>query len=442
MLAACLAAVGAGGVGARAEAAVPDAVALRGRTDVVRGVIESVDAQAIQMKLPAPGTDDVSAPGARTVLLSWDLVREAAGPRAAEVAAARARGPGEDLWRARSRAARGDGPMAEALLAGVYSGGRTDGGRAGGDRWGELARGRGPTSWVLHEVVLRSRLARGWQSGSVLPWLAWLASERVRRREASAWELVGSVPDSQATGGAFLDPATGLCAALPPIFSREVSPRGVAAMLASEEWAVASAAWAGDGAVTELAELYKLAAAAEQADLAAPEASLVMPPSASAESAVLLVRDIVAARVGDPATRAAARESLERRLSDVVGRPARPSGNGVAGDAAGPGAGWLEAWLRVGLGRSMLREADEVVRRRGVVMLLHVPARLGEANRPLAALALLEAASEIARTGDRAAADRLRAQARSLAQLADDGPEPREAGQRSSPGGAATQPAR
>ncbi len=101
-----------------------------------------------------------------------------------------------------------------------------------------------------------------------------------------------------------------------------------------------------------------------------------------------LVFEIVTSRVGAPEARAAATASLRARL--------------------GGAPGWQEVWIRIAVGRSMLLDPDTETRRRGVVELLHIPARLEPAPKRLAALALAEAAVACRALGDRDVADALR----------------------------------
>src|SRR5690606_5570963 len=108
----------------------------------------------------------------------------------------------------------------------------------------------------------------------------------------------------------------------------------------------------GDDVAMQLAEWYHAAAAFESGrDVSLPEA-------ASAHPGVVLVREVVMARIGDAAQRQSARDALLARLTQNP-------------------APWIQVWCHAAVGRSLLREADDVVRRRGVLHLLHIPASYG-----------------------------------------------------------------
>jgi hypothetical protein len=98
----------------------------------------------------------------------------------------------------------------------------------------------------------------------------------------------------------------------------------------------------------------------------------------------------VLARAGDDAQRAAARDALRARLGDEL--PA-----------------WQEAWCRVGIGRSLLVEADPARVMDGVVELMHLPARFGDEQPYLTGVALAESAAALGRLGDSSGAATLEA---------------------------------
>jgi hypothetical protein len=77
-----------------------------------------------------------------------------------------------------------------------------------------------------------------------------------------------------------------------------------------------------------------------------------------------------------------------------------------------PPARWLEAWCRVGIGRSLLRESDESSRMQGVIELLHLPARFGAQEPYLSAVALAEAAVALGEMGDAAGASAIKSELR------------------------------
>jgi hypothetical protein len=106
------------------------------------------------------------------------------------------------------------------------------------------------------------------------------------------------------------------------------------------------------------------------------------------QAGLRLVSAVVLARVGESDQRARARAVLQS-LTDARPEP------------------WAEAWCRVALGRSLLREDDAERRLAGVLELLHIPARLAESDPYLLGLALAQAAVALRDMGDQASASRL-----------------------------------
>jgi hypothetical protein len=138
--------------------------------------------------------------------------------------------------------------------------------------------------------------------------------------------------------------------------------------------------------------------------------------------AVELASDILQARAGGDETRREARIRLERRIGNLLltqgraGETPASTTSTTATDSALPGSSelaqlapqWEEAWCRVAIGRSLLRETDIREQRMGLVAMLHVPARFGDQLPALSALVLTEVAAELERMGDAAGAARLR----------------------------------
>jgi hypothetical protein len=104
------------------------------------------------------------------------------------------------------------------------------------------------------------------------------------------------------------------------------------------------------------------------------------------------------ARGGDGQAREQARAAIRQRLS--LGQ-VRVEGNKVK---SGQIPAWLEAWLRMGLGLSMIREEDSGTRLLGVIELLHLPARFDAEQGNLAGIALAHAAVVMVEAGDPAGA--------------------------------------
>lgn len=298
---------------------------------------------------------EVGEPGS-TVVVTWDRVRAVGGEHAPEAApylsaATRA-------WRARTRLERGDAIGAEPLLEELFREGRLR---------------TGPSAAVIAEGLLRCRLRRG---AHVLAAEAWLALLRSKADDGPPalhpdWAGEAGLPP-------VIDPATGLAAAIPPIWCGPNAAQvmaGLPALGGSE---------AGGDKASRLAALYA-AAAQFEAGRAAP-----VPAGDPSDPGVALVHQIVLSRIGDAGQRQAARAALEGRLP-----PASP---GSAPLSATPT--WLEAWCRVAIGRSLLREESREEKQLGVLALLHVPARLASAHPYLTGVALAEAAVALRDLGD------------------------------------------
>jgi hypothetical protein len=303
-------------------------------------------------------------------LVGWDRVKRVDGDKSA--AAASLVPLSETLWRARSRLDRGDWLASEPLLtplAANYAG----------------ANGRGPTAAVVFVGLLRCRLARGARAGAIGAWLELLATYERSSPGGSALTIAGWTRPSDWLGGSIeglpvFDARTGLTPSLPPIWVGEpaleiASSRG--------EW-TAEVPDAAPAVASELAAWYTTVGRFE-AGTDAP-----WPKAYSDTPGPRLVRLIVQARTGDAAQRATARESLKGLLAQE------------GADS------WEEAWCRAAIGRSLLREDDREQKIRGVVQLLHVPARLGRSSPYLAGVCLAEAAVTLADLGDAQAAHALR----------------------------------
>lgn len=333
-------------ISATALAAAPAGaqVFLRGEADPLPGAVAAVTPQGVRVG---------EGRGAR--LVSWDRVRAVKGEHAAEAEPFMA--VSDALWRARVRAERGDAAGAEAAAEPLAV---------------PQAGAVGPSAAVAFDVLTRARLGRSVQTRAVFSWLAWLGARGgLSSPEPNSWR--GGAVDAPP----LLDPATGLIPALPPVWLHD----------AALEAAAASPDWGALGKlpddVSPLAALFRAAMRAEaglNADLSTPAAG----------DGSRLVQAMVLARHGDEAQRASARGYLEKRL--------------LAKDAPA----WVELWCRVGLGRSLVRETDAALRRRGVVQLLHAPARFARSAPYLASVALAEAALACHELGDEAGAQALK----------------------------------
>lgn len=339
-------------------AAASGQVYVRDRAAPLAGAIASMDAGGVTLT-----GDDGAA-----VVVGWPRVRSVEGPRGAEAAAYLA--TGDSIRRGAARLDRGDLVLAARVLEPVYAAGPL----------------RGPTGGALGREVVRLRLLSRRPVTATLPWLEWAsldAASRTGRADARRTDTL-------------MDEGTGLCPRLAPIFSGLQAPVSLGAMLSAPEWS----RWGA--AARPMADWYRAAAQFEVAGGA--EALVVEPLPAEATEAQALVHAIVRARVGTPEVREAGRAELSRRLREVE----RGSGESEAG------AAWMEAWLRAGLGRSLLREDDAASRRLGVIQLLHVPARFADTLPELSALALGDAAAALRGLGEHAAASVIEADLRGL----------------------------
>lgn len=170
-----------------------------------------------------------------------------------------------------------------------------------------------------------------------------------------------------------LDTKTGLTPALPPIWTSR----------ATLELSIApldELAGSANAKVAELAALYRAAALHDAGQ------RVLIPEGDVDDEGVRIVRDIVHARCGSPAQQVAALDRLRQRLDTPDIEP------------------WLESWLRIAVGRSLVQELDPCKRRAGVLVMLHVPARLWRHAPDLAAQALAESAAAMSSMGDQQAA--------------------------------------
>ncbi|MHC4106560.1 MAG: hypothetical protein ACYSTY_00590 [Planctomycetota bacterium] len=260
-----------------------------------------------------------------------------------------------ELWRARSRVERNDTALAEPLFERLF----------------ERYRGKThTTALVVAEGLLRCRLAHSAHARAVIP-----ALEVARLRRA------GVSTDSYAMLSPVLDESTVLCPDLAPAWA----PTRALERLLHE---LAAYDPQGDAVVGALARLYRGAVAVQlglaQDERADTEASLPRHPGV--ERLMLLVE----CTADDADRREAARERLRRAFADW------PS--------------WSEAWARFHIGLSLLRETGIGRQQRGLVSLLHVPARFGREQPYLAGLALAYTAEALEASGDTESAATLRAE--------------------------------
>lgn len=294
--------------------------------------------QASVLGVDQSGVRISSADGAQSTL-GWHRVRAVHGEHAQE--AEQFARTAELAWRAKSRLDRGDAIAAEPLFEELFV---------------TYAFENGPTGRVVADGLLRCRLRRGAHTAAVIPWLALLEASHAGDQKIAFADLQS------------LDPRTRLAPALPPIwldwpairaFARTdiVLPEGI------------------DRATRDLADLYMHAARFEVG------LRTSFPKVDRTDRGVAFAAEIVLARTGDADQRQASR----KKLQDRIRTDAQP---------------WAEAWCRVAIGRSLLREPEAEQKRLGVVELLHLPARHDESQGYLIGLALAQASSQLEDLGD------------------------------------------
>lgn len=327
-------------------------VEMRGGEAAPAGAIVNVSLEGVRIRGPEGET-----------VVGWDRVRAVRGEWEAE--AETYAGLADAAWRARTRLERADYLAAEPLFAALLA-------HYGG--------ARGPTAAVVAEGLLRCRLRRGAHVSAIEPWLALLASGEPLDHPQAWWRRAALTP--------VVDPQDGLAPALAPMW---LSWPAVEAFARSPPWPGPPAQDALARRIRTLAALYH-AAARHEAGLDPGMDEQAMLEASTGPADVRLVAEVVVARLGTSDQRAAARRALHERLSSSGALPA-----------------WKDAWVHAALGRSLVREEDPTLRRRGVLHLLRLPARYGDAHPYLSGLALAEASVTLHRDGDtRGAAHLLR----------------------------------
>lgn len=328
-------------------------VLLRDRVaDPIQNVVE---VSAGGVKAGAPGSEQV---------IPWHEIASVEGSHAA-VAQMFLAG-GEELWRALARLNRGDLPSAEVML----------------ERFkGDMVTTPGPTAEAIWMGLLRCRLDRGAQTAAAAAWISW---SRVRAQ--------GAPPESEdGVSSDALPDAAGLVPAIPPIWLN-VPSVAVIASAASDPWKPDAAA---PPIAVEILKAWYIRAARGACGLGATSAPgssdtvAAVWPEETDDRRIQLVAAIVRAQYGDDKERLTARESLKT----IMIQRTEP---------------WVEAWVRVAIGRSLLKEHDPEIRRLGVVELLHVPARLESVVPYLTGIALADAAAALRAMGDLEGASNLR----------------------------------
>jgi len=250
-------------------------------------------------------------------VIPWGEVRSVAN---AWSGAEQYRSVADALKRAEERLARGDAPGASWLLEPLAE-----------DYFDE----RGTTTGQIASALVMTRVLEGRTSDAIDAWLVWRAD---RAGPARDW----------------LDAATGLCPALPPVFAPETEHALVAQ----------------DRSDTEVMRaIYGVAAQVSAGDSGNGLESIPRTPRDRADLGVRYVWDMVRASTEPEASaRRAAREAIDRR--------------GRTGDAD-----WQGAWADLGVGVSLMREPGRRLQDTGAARLIAVIVEHPRAAPGLTALA-------------------------------------------------------
>jgi len=301
------------------------------------------------------GLDGVQIGGDAPRLLGWDVVYYATGEGAEQVHEYHEWST--SVWRAKSRLSRGDLRLASELFEDLFA------------RLQEESIA-GPTGLVIAEGTLRCRVGKGRHSDAIE---AWAASLRIRE--------TGQRQSGESGAGGVIDPQTLLVPTLPPMWL-EGSPEAVKVYerLGGDEPL--------DNA-NALLDLYRVCAGIE----IGLESESVLRGGRFGQGHQI-VDTIIRSRNQESQVRSAAQSQLLTLIQEQPGT-------------------WKEAWARMAIGRSYLLESDPGVRSRGVLHLLHLPARFANSQPHLAALALAEAGRELHTQGDRDTVELIRSELRS-----------------------------
>jgi hypothetical protein len=304
-----------------------------------RGTGAAVEGRVIAID---EGGVQVQAESGATIAIPWDSVRRVTMDQP-DLRLRKFLPMAEDLWRARSRVQRGDMALAEPLLARLF----------------EQYRGQThETALIVAEGLLRALLFRGGNEAAIIP-----ALEVGRLRRA------GITTDRYGNLEPVLDEESFLCPQLAPAWSRSRFLEAVERDLADYDAR-------GDEVVAEIAALYARAVRQELGTMSAsPDEG-----ETSSVGGIPLVRLFVALGSSDPQEREEARNALDRMLPEFQG--------------------WREGWIRFALGRSLLMESGVGRQQRGMVELLHVPARFHKTLPYLSGLALAAVEDAASQQGD------------------------------------------
>lgn len=283
-------------------------------------------------------------------VMGWQQVRGVDGPMAAEIEPYL--GLAEDLWRARTRLARGDAYGAEPIFERVF----------------ERTRGEhGPTPAVVAEGLLRCRLRRDARASAVDAWLDLYANLSSAPARAPLWGIHSPAIDDQS----LLSPS------LPPIWYPGPAAEAFARRFDGAE--------ALDDATSAVRVLYAAAARSAVGEPIDSIATTRAIEAASERPGGAFLAQLVLAQIGGPSAREDARRALAREQSSSV-------------------APWRRVWATIAVGRSLLAEVFPEQRRRGILELVSVYALDRKESPYLAGVALADAALASDQLGDTGAA--------------------------------------
>jgi hypothetical protein len=317
-----------------------DTIERRGAEPAIVGRITVVDDSGVSVR---------SAQGA-THFVPWDRVRRIVTDRP-PAGLERWRDTAETLWRARSRVERNDTALAEPLLERLF----------------EQYRGRThETALVVAEGLLRCRLVRGANAAALIPAL-----------EVGRLHRAGVETASYAMLRPVIDEETSLCPELAPAWlsSRALDrlQRDLEEYDAKDDPIIAALASGYLRALRRQLGVGGAAGSEEPGEAAPPE-----------HPGVQLLTWCAACGADDAQRRRAARDRLRLEM------PTMPT--------------WGEAWARFALGTSLLREDGIGRRQRGLLDLVHLPARFGRSHPYLAGLSLAWCGEASSAWGDASAA--------------------------------------
>ena len=329
------------------------AIPARGDTVERRGMAPALQGRVLT-------TDDagvrIETESGATLFVPWDRVRDVKLDKPDPLLSEYLR-RAADIWRARTRLERNDLELAEPLFERLF----------------EHYRGQThETALVVAEGLLRCRLARGANDLAVIPAL-----------EVTRLYRAGISTTSYATLPPVFDASSSLCPALAPVWV-------TATPLVRIERELAAYESLADATVASLASLYRRAMRQQLGMAVEPERAV----QAADHGGVMLLRAIVETTSPDAQQRAAARNRLEHDL------PKLPP--------------WAQAWAHYFIGVSLLEEPSEQSQQRGMVSLVHLPARFSSEQPFLVGLALARLSSAFEAAGDSEAASKLRAELQRL----------------------------